>query len=145
MANDLSRKTLMADYSEIMEIVFDLFGEWHPLLKEYYIKQNLDAHNHTRYTYSYLPMKRKQFKEELKQKAERLKELRRGNTDSSPIEMCSLCRRTKNALINNGVETVEQLLETSPSKIATFRGIGIKAVQELALLFGIKIPADKLN
>lgn len=52
-----------------------------------------------------------------------------------PVEELGLSQRTTNALINNGVKTLKQLIDTSQDQLKEFKGFGQKAydeIQELA-------------
>jgi len=49
----------------------------------------------------------------------------------TPIDILGLSQRTSNALINNGITTVEKLVKMSMAKLSKFRGFGSKARTEL--------------
>ena len=50
---------------------------------------------------------------------------------SQPIEELGLSQRTTNALINNGVKTLKQLIDTSHDQLKEFKGFGQKAFDEI--------------
>jgi DNA-directed RNA polymerase subunit alpha len=49
----------------------------------------------------------------------------------TPIDILGLSQRTLNALVNGGITSVEQLLETSMTQLSQLRGFGQKAKTEL--------------
>ena len=48
------------------------------------------------------------------------------------IEELGLSDRARNALRRNGIETVEQVLELTPTEICSKRGIGLRLFAEIA-------------
>ena len=48
------------------------------------------------------------------------------------IDELGLSDRARNALKRSGVQTVEQLLEMTPTEICSLRGIGVRLFSEVA-------------
>jgi DNA-directed RNA polymerase subunit alpha len=97
--------------SGILQSYFELFN------KE-------DAYSDEDFTTSF--DKLKQQKEQEAKEASEAKE-----AAFTPIDILGLSQRTLNALVNGGITSVEQLLETSMTQLSQLRGFGQKAKTEL--------------
>ena len=83
-----------------------------------------DAYSDEDFTTSFDKLKKQ--KEEEAQAASEAKE-----AAFTPIDILGLSQRTLNALVNGGITSVEQLLETSMTQLSLLRGFGQKAKTEL--------------
>jgi len=83
-----------------------------------------DAYSDEDFTTSFDKLKKQ--KEEEAQAASEAKE-----AAFTPIDILGLSQRTLNALVNGGITSVEQLLETSMTQLSQLRGFGQKAKTEL--------------
>ena len=65
----------------------------------------------------------------------------------TPIDILGLSQRTLNALVNGGITSVEQLIQTPMSQLNQFRGFGSKAKNELEQVlsqrgYGLESPQE---
>lgn len=95
------------------------------LLQSYFELFNKeDAYSDEDFTTSF--DKLKQQKEQEAKEASEAKE-----AAFTPIDILGLSQRTLNALVNGGITSIEQLLETSMTQLSQLRGFGQKAKTEL--------------
>lgn len=95
------------------------------LMEQYFNLFNIeDAYSDEEFVTSFEQMKRQR-------ESEQLAAAKASETSFTPIDILGLSQRTLNALVNGGITSVEQLLQTPMSQLVQLRGFGQKARTEL--------------